>query len=69
MKTAWSRASSLYELYELAFESGMKKTFWQIGNAVPVVLARHIALAIREGLRGLDCPQSAQRPYEEMNSK
>ena len=32
------------------FEGGMKKAYWQIGNAVPCVLARSIALAIQNDL-------------------
>lgn len=34
------------------FCGGMKKAYWQIGNAVPCELARHLALAIESGLRG-----------------
>lgn len=33
------------------FEGGMKKAYWQIGNAVPCLMAQHIALAIQEGLK------------------
>ncbi|MFH1452181.1 MAG: DNA cytosine methyltransferase [archaeon] len=33
------------------FEGGMKKAYWQIGNAVPCIMAKHIGLAIAEGLK------------------
>lgn len=33
------------------FEGGMKKAYWQIGNAVPCLMAKHIGLAIKEGLK------------------
>ena len=29
------------------FEGTMKRAYWQIGNAVPVILAKHIGLAIK----------------------
>lgn len=32
------------------FEGGMKKAYWQIGNAVPCIMAQKIALALRDGL-------------------
>ncbi|MFC4292594.1 DNA cytosine methyltransferase [Sphingorhabdus arenilitoris] len=32
------------------FKGGMKKAYWQIGNAVPCLLAEKIGLAIRAGL-------------------
>ena len=33
------------------FGGGMKKAYWQIGNAVPCLMARHIGLAVIEGLK------------------
>jgi DNA (cytosine-5)-methyltransferase 1 len=36
---------------DFRFEGGMKKAYWQIGNAVPCLMAKHIGLAIREGLK------------------
>jgi len=33
------------------FEGGMKKAYWQIGNAVPCLMARHIGMAILEGIK------------------
>lgn len=32
------------------FEGGMKKAYWQIGNAVPCLMAKHIGLAIADTL-------------------
>ena len=32
------------------FEGGMKKAYWQIGNAVPCLMAKHIGLAIVDTL-------------------
>jgi DNA (cytosine-5)-methyltransferase 1 len=40
------------------FEGGMKKAYWQIGNAVPCLLAERIALALRDGVKP-DRPVSA----------
>lgn len=36
---------------DFVFEGSHKKAFWQIGNAVPVLLAEHMANALRDGLR------------------
>jgi DNA (cytosine-5)-methyltransferase 1 len=36
---------------DFVFEGSHKKAFWQIGNAVPVLLAEHMAAALRDGLR------------------
>ena len=33
------------------FEGGMKKAYWQIGNAVPCILAKSIALALRHEIK------------------
>lgn len=33
------------------FEGGMKKAYWQIGNAVPCKLAESIALALRDAIK------------------
>jgi len=33
------------------FEGRMKRVMWQVGNAVPVLLAEHIALALRPSLK------------------
>ncbi|MFA5075553.1 MAG: DNA cytosine methyltransferase [Candidatus Babeliales bacterium] len=33
------------------FEGRMKRVMWQVGNAVPVLFAKHLALALRDGLR------------------
>jgi DNA (cytosine-5)-methyltransferase 1 len=33
------------------FEGGMKKAYWQIGNAVPCLLAEKIALALRDQVK------------------
>jgi DNA (cytosine-5)-methyltransferase 1 len=32
------------------FEGRMKRVMWQVGNAVPVLMAEHMALALRHGL-------------------
>ena len=29
----------------------MKRAYWQIGNAVPCLMAKHIGLAIRDGFK------------------
>ena len=33
------------------FEGTMKRAYWQIGNAVPCLLAKHIALAIKSQIK------------------
>lgn len=35
---------------DFVFEGSHKKAFWQIGNAVPVLFAKHLALALRDAL-------------------
>ena len=38
------------------FEGGMKKAYWQIGNAVPCLMAKHIGLAILKTLNQQKSP-------------
>lgn len=35
---------------DFIFEGTMKRAYWQIGNAVPCILAQHIGLAVKSGL-------------------
>jgi len=47
---------------DLYFEGGMKKAYWQIGNAVPCVMAEAIARAIASDIRqasGEEAPQAS----------
>ena len=39
---------------DFMFEGTMKRAYWQIGNAVPCMLAKHIALAIKPYMEKLD---------------
>ncbi|MNE44636.1 putative BsuMI modification methylase subunit YdiO [compost metagenome] len=36
---------------DFVFSGSFKRAYWQIGNAVPCLMAKHIALAIREKLK------------------
>ena len=33
------------------FTGTMKRAYWQVGNAVPCIMAKHIGLAVKEGLK------------------
>jgi len=39
---------------DFIFEGRMKRAMWQIGNAVPVLMAQHIALALRPSLEEIE---------------
>ena len=49
---------------DFIFSGTMKRAYWQIGNAVPCLLAAHIALAIRSGLDkivGMHCKNKKKK--------
>jgi len=38
---------------DFIFEGTMKRAYWQIGNAVPCIMAKNIALAIKTDIEDL----------------
>lgn len=51
---------------DFIFEGTMKRAYWQIGNAVPCILAKNIALALKPSIE--DLQKKKNRPLVSENT-